>query len=80
MKCPYCNNDMEIGIIQDCNEIAWLKGLDRPALGRAAFHEGSVVLSKLSLTKGSAVMAYLCRGCGKVIIDLKDPNTDLNRG
>jgi hypothetical protein len=78
MKCPYCGIDMEIGVIQSPNEIAWLKGLNRPALGRASFHEGSVVLSKRSFIKGSAVMAYLCRGCQKIIIDCKDRYTDLN--
>lgn len=79
MKCPYCGEEMEEGIIQSPQEISWKKGIKRPLFGRAAFHEGSVVLSDLSLMKGSAVVAYLCRSCEKVIIDYADEKADLNR-
>ena len=48
-------------------------------LGRAQFHEGSVILSELSFMKGSAVTAFLCRECKKVIIDYSDENADLNQ-
>jgi len=43
------------------------------------FHKGSVVLSELSLLKGSAVKAYLCRACKKVLIDYADETADFNR-
>lgn len=72
MKCPYCGKEMEKGLIQSPQEIAWLKGEKRPLLGRAKFHEGSLVLSELSILKGSAVTAYLCRDCQKVIIDYSE--------
>lgn len=26
MNCPYCNNEMEKGLIQSPHEISWLKG------------------------------------------------------
>ncbi len=78
MKCPYCNKEMEAGIIQSPHELCWKKGTKRPAFGRAMFHEGSVVLSKLSFMKGSAVLAYLCRSCSKVVIDYSDRTSDLN--
>ncbi len=78
MRCPYCDGEMEQGIIQSPHEIAWIKGNKRPLFGRAGFHEGSVVLSELSVMKGSAVTAFLCRGCEKVIIDLSDEESDLN--
>ncbi len=55
------------------------KGLKRPFVGRAGFHPDSVVLSELSFMKGSAVKAYLCRSCRKVIIDLDDPESDMNQ-
>ena len=53
-------------------------GIKRPKFGRAGFHKDSIVLSKLSLMKGSAVKAYLCRKCMKVIIDCADEKSDLN--
>lgn len=74
MKCPYCGNEMEQGFIQSPQEISWKKGDKRPFLGRAQFHEGSVILSELSFMKGSAVTAFLCRDCKKVIIDYLDEN------
>ena len=79
MTCPYCNNEMERGIIQSPHELNWKRGTQRPFLGRAGFHEESVVLSELSFMKGSAVVAFLCRECEKVIIDYSDEKADLNQ-
>ena len=78
MNCPYCNTEMENGVIQSSQEIAWLKGDKRKFFVRAKFYDGSVVLSKASFLKGSAVVAHLCRGCQKVIIDFSDSDSDLN--
>ena len=78
MKCPYCNNEMEKGLIQSPHEISWLKGEKRKFFGRAEFHKGSVVLSQLSFMKGSACIAYNCPSCQKIIIDYADSSTDLN--
>lgn len=79
MTCPYCNKVMEEGIIQSSQELSWKKGIKRPIFGRAGFYEDSIVLSKLSLMKGSAVKALLCRKCMKVIIDYADKESDLNQ-
>ena len=79
MKCPYCKKEMELGFIQSPQEISWKKGDKRPLLGRAQFHEGSVILSELSFLKGSAVTAFLCRECKKVIIDYSDENSDFKQ-
>lgn len=76
MNCPYCNNEMEKGLIQSPQELAWIKGTKRKLAARAKLHEGSVVLSGLSFMKGSAVVANLCRSCQKVIIDCSD--SDMN--
>ena len=70
---------MERGIIQSPHELNWKRGTQRPFLGRAGFHEESVVLSELSFIKGSAVVAFLCRECKKVIIDYSDERADLNQ-
>ena len=69
MNCPYCNKEMESGVIQSPNEIAWLKRKAR-FWGAAMLQEGSVVLSKFSFLRGASVTAYLCRPCGKVVIDV----------
>ncbi|WP_367112945.1 PF20097 family protein [Ruminococcus sp.] len=38
-----------------------------------------MILSELSFLKGSAVTAFLCRECKKVIIDYSDENSDFNQ-
>lgn len=75
--CPYCGGPMEDGVIQSPQEINWKR--KRHFFGRARFHEGSVVLSRLSFSKGSAVQAYLCRDCRRVIIHYGNITSDLNR-
>lgn len=77
-ECPYCGKEMEQGFIQSPHEIAWLKGGNRHLFSRSFLHDGSVVLSELSLMKGSAVLAWLCRDCRKVIIDYGDRASDFN--
>ena len=79
MQCPYCGREMEEGLIQGPQELSWLPGKKRPLLGRAQFHDGAVVLSELSMLKGSAVLAFLCRDCEKVVIDCAGGLSDFNR-
>jgi len=78
MNCPYCGVEMEPGVIQSPHEISWKR--KKHFLGRAEFHEGSIVLSELSFMKGSAARAYCCRRCEKIVIDYHDGACDLNRG
>lgn len=78
MKCPYCNKEMEKGLIQSAQEISWLKGEKKHLLLTSDLHEGSVVLSKKSFIKGSAVTAFLCRDCQKVVIDFSNEQSDYN--
>lgn len=77
MKCPYCSEEMELGVIPSRLELAWFKGVKKPIL-KAGFHDDSVVLSKMSFMDGSAVAAYLCRKCQKVIIDCSNKKSDYN--
>lgn len=76
MKCPYCGEEMEQGVIQSSQEISWKN--KKHLFGRAEFHKGSIVLSKLSMLKGSVAIAFLCRTCEKIIIDYKDGRCDAN--
>lgn len=78
MKCPYCDNVMQKGLIQSPQELSWIKGEKRKLLGRASLYKDSVVLSELSMMKGSACIAYNCPNCKKIIIDYADGNIDLN--
>ncbi len=76
MNCPYCNEDMEMGVIQSPQEISWK--YKKHFTGRARFHDGSIILSKLSFVKGSAVKAYCCRKCEKIVIDYKNGDCETN--
>ena len=77
MKCPYCGEEMEQGVIQSPHEIGWKN--KKSYFGTAKFHKGSIVLSKLSMFEGSATTAYCCRKCEKIIIDYKDGSCDMNQ-
>ncbi len=80
MTCPWCQKEMEKGLIQSPHEIAWLPGEKRRFFStRAEFNDGAVTLSRFSALRGSAVRAWLCRDCGKVIIDT-DYRSDFNVG
>lgn len=79
MKCPYCGEEMESGLIQSGNEITWLPVSKRTLVTRARFFDGAVVLSEYSFLHGSAVISWLCRSCEKVVIDLANGKCDLNR-
>ena len=67
MKCPYCNKDMERGVIQSAQEINWQH--KKHLINRSDMHEGAVCLSPRSFWTGSSVEAWLCRDCSKVLID-----------
>ena len=66
MKCPYCNEEMEDGVIQSSHAITW--HYKKRFIGYAEFHKGSDNLSDYSFFKGSAVKACCCKKCKKIII------------
>jgi len=78
MQCPYCGNVMEKGMIQSPHELNWRKGEKRKLFGASFLHPDSVVLSEFSYLRGSAVTAWCCRACQKVIIDYGKETSDLN--
>ena len=69
---------MERGLIQNSSPLGWIKTEKRTAFYNPDLFENSVRLSRLSMLKGSAVVAYNCRQCKKIIIDYGDPTSDLN--
>lgn len=78
MICPYCKKEMEKGLIQSGEELSWSKGEKRHFFLNAGFYKDSIVLSKRSFSKGSAVTAFVCRDCQKVLIDYSDEYSDFN--
>lgn len=74
MICPYCNDEMELGVIQSQHEINWSK--KRRFLSSSAINDDVVVLSEFSFFRGSVVEAYLCRNCRKVIIDFDNSDEE----
>lgn len=66
MICPYCNEEMEKGVIQSPQEISWSK--KRRLVAGSVINDDTVVLSEFSFLKGSIVDAFLCRKCKNVII------------
>ena len=78
MKCPYCQKEMERGIIQSNNELNWIKKDRKTFFGGSMWHDDSIVLSEWSLF-GSGVEAYVCKDCQKVIIDYSKEESDFNK-
>ena len=79
MNCPYCGKEMEPRMLTSVRELTWWKaGKRRKTSIYPPNQEGSVVLSEMSFLNGSAVEAYLCRECQKIIIDYTDGKCDLN--
>ena len=70
MNCPYCQKEMESGVIQSPHEIAWTRKKRRYPHNTRLFPlpESSVVLAEWSLS-GSTVEAFYCRACRKIVID-----------
>ena len=72
MNCPYCGNEMELGLIESKYQIIWTKGPSKRPFIQTRVPKGSVILAKQdlkSLFTGCAVKAFVCRSCKKVIID-----------
>ena len=77
MKCPYCGREMEQGVIQSTYELNWQK--KRRLMNRSDMYEDAICLSPMSFWKGSAVTAWLCRDCNKIVIDYS-PKPDEPQG
>lgn len=69
MKCPYCNEEMEVGYIQSRDNLSWNK--KKKLVASLSFlGKDSIILSQDgSMFSGSDVIAYNCTKCEKMIID-----------
>ena len=68
MKCPYCNNEMELGCIQCRDGVAWSPKKQLIA-ALAILGKGSFYLKNAASENGRTVYAYRCKECKKIIID-----------
>lgn len=65
MKCPYCNGEMEKGILEGQRYLLWAK---RPH--KLTYHpkEGEVLLGEKTISS-VVVDSYICKQCKKIILD-----------
>jgi predicted RNA-binding Zn-ribbon protein involved in translation (DUF1610 family) len=76
MKCPYCGKDMIYGVIQSPQEINW-KPKKAKIFGAGFFHKDSIVLSDFN-SCGSAIIAYNCQDCKKILVNYDNNECDYN--
>ena len=73
MKCPYCNNEMQLGYIQCRDGVYWtpkkqfIAALSSLAKGSTSLANGAADNSISDPSK--TVYAFKCENCKKVIID-----------
>ena len=70
MRCPFCGNDMEKGLLQSGNMIVWVKKKHYLSL---LPRDGEVVLDRNYLT-GASVPSWICKECKKVISEYTEEN------
>jgi hypothetical protein len=69
MKCPYCQQEMEPGMIQSGRQIFFSKKRKK-LLILANSNEGDVVIGPMDWLYSSYAFAHHCENCRKVVIDL----------
>ena len=66
MKCPYCGEEMELGMIESSDPLGWKK--EKTFVNRPSKKRGEIMLAKPAMFGHGTVDAYLCRECRKIII------------
>lgn len=67
MKCPYCGETMEKGLIESSEPINFMKEVR--FVNRAKERKGEFNLAKPPFGGHAAVDVWLCRDCRKIVID-----------
>ena len=68
MKCPYCDEEMEDGILQAQRYILWTKKQHK-----LSYHpkEGDVLIGEKTI--GDVMpKAYICKNCKKILLDYSE--------
>lgn len=68
MNCPYCGKEMELGYIQSRDGVTW-SDKEYAIKALATLRPRSISLANGVGDKSTAVYAYRCDDCKKVIID-----------
>jgi|GEM_PF-104793 len=67
MKCPYCDNDMLLGVIQSRDsQLYWHHG------ERYFLDDKAIPLSSFRFFTGATLVAHHCQICEKIVIDYAD--------
>lgn len=69
MKCPYCHNEMESGMLQSGRQIFFSKKRKK-FLMLANTSEGDFVVGPMDWLYSSYARAHHCTACNKMIVDL----------
>ncbi len=72
MKCPYCNQKMLPGFMQNSRPISWTPKKLKLFTHYNFTNVGAVVLSESEGLVAPCVVAYNCPICKKIIIDYTD--------
>ncbi len=76
MQCPYCKEEMQPGYIDSDHIICWIPESERSQadaqMWKSSKTSNSVVLGNYHLFRKATVIAYYCRNCNKVIIDVPE--------
>ena len=68
MKCPYCNEDMKLGVIHgDRYALKWIPEEKDKGIFLNPFVKGVKLTDNNDF---NSIQSYLCDNCKKVIIDL----------
>lgn len=65
MRCPYCNGEMETGILEGGRYLLWAKQPHKVSYNPKA---GEVLLGEKAVSS-VVVDSYICKHCKKIIID-----------
>lgn len=65
MQCPYCNGEVEIGILEGGRYLLWAKQLHKVSYYPKA---GEVLLGEKAVSS-VIIDSYICKQCKKIIID-----------
>ena len=75
MNCPVCGEAMEPGFLQGSGgSLCWVRKQDRliPRRGQGEFFLPRFVAGFTGLGDKFYYHAFLCRRCGKILIDIND--------
>ena len=80
VKCPYCGKTMSEGIIDGARYSLWWRDTD----SKRGFLKSLLNLDKKNVRLSypfydKYCIAYLCRDCEKVVIDIAENNRDIRR-